>query len=79
MHDLLLLQITLLSMVAVGFLVKRLHIVGVEGQKNITDLVLMVILPANILTSFTATISPETMRECLWMLFISPAGGGPQT
>ncbi|MBQ5961281.1 MAG: AEC family transporter [Firmicutes bacterium] len=71
MHDLLLLQITLFSMVAVGFLVKRLHIVGVEGQKNITDLVLMVILPANILTSFTATISPETMRECLWMLFIS--------
>ena len=71
MQDLLVLQITLFSMVAVGFLVKRLHIIGVEGQKNLTDLVLLVVLPANILTSFTAKVTPDTMRECLWMLFIS--------
>ena len=71
MEDLLVLQITLFSLVAVGFLVKRIHIVGKEGQKNLTDLVLLVVLPANIVTSFTAEISPETVRECVWMLFIS--------
>lgn len=71
MQDLLVLQVTIFLLIAVGFLIKRLQIVGKEGQKNITDLVLLVTLPANIVTSFTVEITPDTLKECLWMLFIS--------
>ena len=39
-------------------------------EKNITDLVLLVTLPANIVTSFTLEITPDTLKDCLWMLFI---------
>lgn len=46
------LQITLFSLVAVGFLLKKIHIVGSQGQKNINDMVIYLILPCNIVQAF---------------------------
>lgn len=47
------LQITLFLLIAVGFVLKRIHIVGPQGQKNLNDMVIYVILPCNILHAFT--------------------------
>lgn len=40
-------------LIAVGFILKKLHIVGPQGQKNLNDMVIYVILPCNILHAFT--------------------------
>lgn len=47
MKTVLTLQITLFLLIAVGFVVKKMHIVGYQGQKNLNDLVIYVILPCN--------------------------------
>ena len=47
------LQVTLFLLIAVGFVLKRIHIVGPQGQKNLNDMVIYVILPCNILHAFT--------------------------
>ena len=53
MKTVLTLQITLFLLIAVGFVVKKMHIVGYQGQKNLNDLVIYVILPCNIIHAFT--------------------------
>ena len=40
MKTLLTLQLTIFILVAVGFLMKKIHIIGPQGQKNINDLVI---------------------------------------
>ena len=52
METLITLQITIFLLVATGFVLKRIHIVGPQGQKNINDMVIYVILPCNILRAF---------------------------
>ena len=71
MKELLILQLTIFILLAVGFLVKKVHIVGAEGQRNITDLVIYVILPCNIVTSFLNGMTKDTLRDCLAILLIS--------
>ena len=71
MKELLILQLTIFILLAVGFLVKKIHIVGAEGQRNITDLVIYVILPCNIVTSFLNGMTKDTLRDCLAILLIS--------
>ena len=58
-------------LLAAGVLVKKLHIVGREGQKNITDLVIYVVLPCNIITSFLNGMSGDALRDCVTILLIS--------
>ena len=55
---------------AVGFTVKKLGIVSNEGQKNLTDLVLYLILPCNIVKSFVLPFSKETLHSCVLMLLL---------
>ncbi len=52
MEKLLALDFSIFSMVAVGFLVRKLNVVGKEAERIITDLVLDVILPCSIFFSF---------------------------
>ena len=52
MEKLLALDFSIFSMVAVGFLVRKLSVVGKEAERIITDLVLDVILPCSIFFSF---------------------------
>ena len=46
------LQITLFGLIAVGFLIKKIGIIGDAGQKNLNDLVLNVVLPCNIFKNY---------------------------
>lgn len=52
MEKILTLQATIFLLVAVGFMVKRTGLIGSQGQKNLNDLVIYVILPCNILHAF---------------------------
>lgn len=65
------LQFTMFIMIFVGFLVRKLGIVGKEGQKNITDLVIYVILPCNIVKSFMVEFDTQTLYSFAGILLIS--------
>ena len=71
MGELLNLEFNLFAMIAVGFLLKRVGLIGREGEKNLTDLVIDVVLPCNIITSFMTPLSREMVVDCLWILGIS--------
>lgn len=71
MKTLLTLQLTIFILVAVGFLMKKIHIIGPQGQKNINDLVIYLILPCNILHAFTQSAADEDFSNYLEILFIS--------
>ena len=65
------LQITIFGLVAVGFLIRKIGIVGDAGQKNITDLVLNVVLPCNIFKAFITGGSADALIRYLSILLIS--------
>lgn len=52
MEKILTLQVTIFLLVATGFVVKRIGLIDSGGQKKLTDLVIYVILPCNILHAF---------------------------
>ena len=71
METLVTLQITIFLLVAVGFVLKRIHIVGPQGQKNINDMVIYVILPCNILRAFLDSTAENGFMSYLEVLVIS--------
>ena len=71
METLVTLQITIFLLVAVGFVLKRIHIVGPQGQKNINDMVIYVILPCNILRAFLDSPAENGFMSYLEVLVIS--------
>lgn len=73
MSDVLILQITMLLLIIVGAVVKKLGIVGAAGQKNINDLVIYLVLPCNIVKSFLITCDSDTFRQFALVLVISVA------
>lgn len=71
MAELLNLQITMFSMVAAGVIAKKLGLVSREGQANITDLVIYLILPCNIIKSFMVEFSTDILVTFTSVLIIS--------
>jgi len=71
MEKLLSLEFNIFTMVAVGFLIRRLRVVGKEAERVITDLVLYMVLPCNIFSSFLGGHSGIGVREYLAILLIS--------
>ena len=50
---------------------KKIHIIGPQGQKNINDLVIYLILPCNILHAFTQSAADGNFIKYLEILLIS--------
>ena len=73
MRENLILQFTIFALIAVGFLVRRLGLVSLQGQKSLTNLVIYVILPCNILHAFQYADAAMLRHEGLWVLGISMA------
>lgn len=71
MSDLINLQLTMFSMMFLGLLFRRLGIIKEEGKKNITDLVIYLVLPCNIFKSFMVEFSKETLLSFGTILIIS--------
>ena len=73
MSDVLILQITMLLLIIVGVIVKKRGIISSEGQKNINDLVIYLVLPCNIVKSFLIECDSEIFRQFALVLGISIA------
>lgn len=73
MSDVLILQITMLLLILVGVLVKKCGIISPEGQKNINDLVIYLVLPCNIVNSFLIGSDGDIFRQFGMVFLISIA------
>ncbi len=71
MAEVLKLQITIFLLVAVGFLIKRIKLIDTKGQAAVTNLVIYVVLPANILKAFMVQFEDGMGTELIVMLVIS--------
>lgn len=71
MDSLISLQFTILILLLLGLILKRTSIITESGQKDITNLVIDVILPCNTLAGFCIDVSPVLLHDCLWVLFLS--------
>jgi hypothetical protein len=71
MQSLIDLQLTMFVMITAGMLIKKIKLVGAEGQKNLTDLVIYLILPSNIIKSFMVEFSYDIMFTFAGVLIIS--------
>ncbi len=71
MYALLKLQFTIFALIGIGMFLRKRNMVGAEGQRNITDLVINLVLPCNIVISFVQDIDKSTIIECLQVLVIS--------
>ena len=73
MGNVLILQLTMLLLILVGVFVKKKGIVSREGQKNINDLVIYLILPCNIIKSFMIDSEGDIFRQFGLVFLISVA------
>ena len=65
------LQFIIFSLIFIGFFTRKKGMVSREGQKNTTDLVINVILPCNIVTSFVQELPTTVLRDCVTVFLIS--------
>lgn len=73
MSDVLVLQITMLLLILIGALIKKIGIIQPTGQKNLNDLVIYLVLPCNIIKSFLIEWDHETLQQFALVLIISIA------
>lgn len=71
MNKMLSLEFLIFILMAVGFLARRLRILGEEAEKTVTDLVLFIVLPCNILSSFLNGPQGISAGEFLSVLLVS--------
>ncbi len=71
MRENLILEFAIFALIGVGFLVRKLNIVSEQGQKSITNLVVDVILPCNIIKAFLTADVDQIRDDGLWVLGIS--------
>ena len=65
------LQFIIFALIGVGFFTRKKGMVRREGQKNITDLVIHIVLPCNIVTSFVQELPDSALRDCATVFLIS--------
>ena len=73
--DMLSLQLMLFCLIIVGILAKKTSIVTETGRKALSNLLINVILPCNIVHSFMSgtQVSGEFVRNCILMILLSAA------
>lgn len=71
MQSLLELQLMMFLLIAVGIAGRRLDIIPAQGKAILTNLVIDVILPCNIINSFNIELNPELLRSGFQVLVIS--------
>ena len=71
MEKLLSMELRIFLMMAVGFVIRQLKVVGKEAERVITDLVLYVVLPCNIFISFLGDNTGVGVSDYLTVLLIS--------
>lgn len=64
MIQILKIQIEIILLVAVGYFITKKGIMGASTRKDLTDVVIYVILPCNIFNSFNIDVTAELLRNC---------------
>ncbi len=67
------LQFTIFALILVGFFLRRREMIGAQGQKNLTDLVVNVILPCNILVAFQNGADRERIASYFSIFLVAVA------
>ena len=57
--------------IAIGYFVTKKGILSVKARADVTDLVLYVVLPCNIFSSFSKDVSSDILRQCFVVLIVS--------
>lgn len=65
------LQLSLFLLIIVGVFAKRNSIISETGKKNISNLLINIILPCNIINSFSGNISNEIIKNSVLAVIIS--------
>lgn len=71
MQQLIDLQLTMFIMIATGMILKKIGMISRKGQENITDLVICLVLPCNIIKSFLIEFSYTILYTFAGVLAIS--------
>lgn len=71
MEELIDLQLMIFSLIALGLFVKKIKMVSEVGQKNLTDLVVNLILPCNIIEAFMVKFSTGIASDFVKIFVIS--------
>lgn len=64
-------QIEILILVTIGFIAAKKGIFGQETRRDMTNLVIYVILPCNIFHSFETALTTDVLRQCAIVFVIS--------
>ncbi|WP_296879612.1 AEC family transporter [Thomasclavelia sp.] len=65
------LQIEIFILIFIGYILRKLNIISKENRKSVTDLVIDIILPANIICSFMIEMNQEIIISGLTILIVS--------
>ena len=61
-------QLTILVIIAIGFFITKAGMLSQKARADLTNVVIYIVLPCNIFSSFHKGISPETLRQCAIVL-----------
>ena len=61
-------QLKLLILITLGFGITKAGMFSQKGRANLTDIIIYVILPCNIFDAFHQGLSPETIRQCIYVM-----------
>ena len=61
-------QLTILIVIIIGYCLTKTGVFSAKARADMTNVVIYIILPCNIFSSFHKGISPETLRQCVVVL-----------
>ena len=65
------LQVEIFLLILMGYILRKLNIISKDNRKSLTDLVIYVVLPANIIHSFMIEMNSEIIRSGIEILVVS--------
>ena len=65
------LQLTMFLMIFIGFVLKKLDVISDSGKESVTNLVMYILLPCNIIKSFMITFNKSILISFGTVLIIS--------
>lgn len=65
------LQIEIVLLIAIGYILRKTGMLSLSTRKQLTSIVLSVVLPASIIASFQIGMTAEIFRSCWYVLLIS--------
>lgn len=65
------LQIEIFILMIIGYILRKINIISKENRKSLTDLVIYIILPANIIYSFMIKMDETIIKSGFTILIVS--------